>query len=263
MSEKQTGQIEKIPIRLKIDKDSPLDLTELSRALLSLNNSIDEYVATSCGTSGAKTTLESVEKGSDIFNMAVVAAVMFGEALPMINAYFEFFSNIKNIGKRSVDEIKGDKFLTETSLDDIENIVNLASQSGVSLAINYNNYKDCVIINQENKNAYKQGIATVRQIKDFENKEVVKKTFNKMSITLYQTTNTDKKVKFRAYCYELSDRAIPILIDDENLKTEILENPYNYRFVCDIEIYKDANGKISLYRAFNYVDKFEIIKDDK
>lgn len=261
MSEKQTGQIEEIPIRLKIDKDSPLGLTELSRALLSLNNSIDEYVATSCGTSGTKTTLQSVEKGSDVFNMVIVLAVMFGEALPTINAYFEFFNNLKNIGKRSVDEIKEDKFLTRTSLDDAENIVNLASQSGVSVTINYNDYKDCVIINQENQNAYRQGIATARQIKAFENKEAVKKVFEKMSITLYQTTNTDKKVKFRAYCYELSDRAIPILIDDEKLKAEILENPYNYRFVCDLEIHKDENGKISLYRAFNYIDKFEIVKE--
>lgn len=261
MSEKQTGRIEKIPVKLTINKDEPLELTALSRALLSLNDAINEYAAISCGTDGVKTTLQSVEKGSDIFYLVVTGAIMFDQLLPTINAYFDFFNNVKNIGKRSVDDIKEDKFLTRTSLDNIENIINLAGQSGVSVTINYNDYKDCMIINQENKDAYKQGIATARQIKAFENKEAVKKVFEKMSITLYQTTNTDKKVKFRAYCYELSDRAIPILIDDEKLKAEILENPYSYRFVCDLEIHKDEKGKISLYRAFNYIDKFEIVKE--
>lgn len=259
--EKQPGTIEQIPIKVTIERDQPLDIATFSKALLSLNNAVDEYVSLSSGTSGIKATLNGVEKGSDIIYILITGAVMFNMLLPTINGYFEFFNNIKNIGKKSVDEIKDDKFLTPTAINDMENIVNLANQSGVSVTINYNNFNDCIVINQENKEAYRQGIATVRQIRDFDNKEAVKKVFEKMSITLYQTTNTDKKVKFKAYCYELSNKAIPILIDDEALKAEILENPYSYRFVCDIEIHKDEKGKISLYRAFNYIDKFEIIKD--
>ena len=255
---------ENIQIKFRIEKDNPLDITTLATALLSFNNSIDEFVATQTGVSGARATLQSVEKGSDIFNMVIFAAsgaLAIGELLPTINAYFEFFGNIKNIGKKSVDDIVCDQFLTPTSLQNLENVVKLADKDRVSVEITSPVFNHCIFINQDNKEAYKQGIATARQIKDFENKEAVKKVFEKMSITLYQTTNTDKKVKFKAYCYELSDKAIPILIDDETLKTEILENPYSYRFVCDIEIHKDEKGKISLYRAFNYVDKFEIIKD--
>ncbi|MGG7074366.1 hypothetical protein U5B43_08965 [Campylobacter sp. 9BO] len=257
----QIGELEKVAIKLTIQRDEPLDIAIFSKALLSLNNAIDEYVTLSSGTNGIKTTLQGVEKGSDIIYLMITGALMFDKLLPNINEYFTFFSNIKNICKCSVDDIRNDKFLTPSALNDIENVVNLANQSGVSVTINYNNYKDCLIINQENKESYKQGLNTARQIKGDIEQEQVKKVYQKMSITLYQTTNTDKKVKFKAFCYELSHNAIPILIDDEALKAEILESPYTYRFVCDIEIHKDAKGKISLYRAFNYIDKFEIIKD--
>ncbi|CAD7288260.1 hypothetical protein [Campylobacter suis] len=255
---------DKISIKLRIEKDSPLELTALANALLSLNNSIDEFVSKQTGITGTKTTLQSVEKGSDVFNMVVFGvggALAIGEFLPTINAYFEFFSNIKNIGKRSVDEIKQDPFLTPNMLLHLENIINLTDKEKVSLELTSPVFNNCIFINQDNKESYKQGLNTARQIRDDQNKEQVKKVFDKMSITLYQTTNTDKNVKFKAFCYELSDKAIPILIDDEILKTEILENPYNYRFICDIEIHKDAKGKIGLYRAFNYIDKFELTKD--
>ena len=95
---------ENIQIKFRIEKDNPLDITTLATALLSFNNSIDEFVATQTGVSGARATLQSVEKGSDIFNMVIFAAsgaLAIGEFLPTINAYFEFFGNIKNMGKKA------------------------------------------------------------------------------------------------------------------------------------------------------------------
>ncbi|WP_298789062.1 hypothetical protein [uncultured Campylobacter sp.] len=243
---KQTGQIENIPIRLKIDKDSPLGLIELSKALLSLNNSIDEYVATSCGTSGTKTTLQSVEKGSDVFNMVIVLVVMFGEALPMINAYFEFFNNLKNIGKRSVDNIKEDKFLTKSSLDDAENIVNLAGQSGVSVMINYNNYKDCIIINQENKAAYKHGIATARQIKDFDNMQ--RHEFKNVLVNMKEVKDSERIVKDKAVCDDvMPGKAVWTEIIDREAKELINKNPFDNYYLVDLSVHK-MDGVIKLYR---------------
>lgn len=88
--------IENVNIRFTIQKDNPIDIKTLSNALLALNNSIDEYIYITQGTSGIKTTLKSVEKGSDVFNLVVCGTLMFGELLSNINAYFEFFNNIKN-----------------------------------------------------------------------------------------------------------------------------------------------------------------------
>lgn len=255
---------EQVPIRIRIEKDEPIEIAVLCKALLSLNNSIEEFISIQTGVSKVKTTLQSVEKGSDIFNLyihAVSGVLAISEFLPTVNAYFDFFNNIKNINKKSIDDIREDRFLTTTAMQNLENIIDLAGTSGAKLEITGSTFNNCIFINANNKEIFKKGIETARKIRDEECKEQVKKVFEKMSITLYQTTNTDKKVKFKAYCYELSDKAIPILIDDDMLKLEILDNPYSYRFVCDLEIHKDAKGKISLYRAFNYIDKFEIIKD--
>lgn len=39
------------------------------------------------------------------------------------------------------------------------------------------------------------------------------------------------------------------------VEQEMLENPYNYRFLVDLEVYKDERGKITTYRAYHYKDK--------
>ena len=60
--EKQLGTIEEMPIKVTIERDQPLDIATFSKALLSLNNAVDEYVSLSSGTSGIKATLNGVEK---------------------------------------------------------------------------------------------------------------------------------------------------------------------------------------------------------
>lgn len=47
----------------------------------------------------------------------------------------------------------------------------------------------------------------------------------------------------------------PAFIDDDRLKQEMLENPYHYEFLVDLEVYKDENDRIKTYRAYNYKEK--------
>lgn len=35
----------------------------------------------------------------------------------------------------------------------------------------------------------------------------------------------------------------------------MLENPYHYEFLVDLEVYKDENDRIKTYRAYNYKEK--------
>ncbi len=178
--------------------------------------------------------------------MVIVLVVMFGEALPMINAYFEFFNNLKNIGKRSVDNIKEDKFLTKSSLDDAENIVNLAGQSGVSVMINYNNYKDCIIINQENKAAYKHGIATARQIKDFDNMQ--RHEFKNVLVNMKEVKDSERIVKDKAVCDDvMPGKAVWTEIIDREAKELINKNPFDNYYLVDLSVHK-MDGVIKLYR---------------
>lgn len=87
-----------------------------------------------------------------------------------------------------------------------------------------------------------------------------KTLYENMLIEFYQTTNSQKPLKHKAFCYNLSKNAKDIFIDDERLKQEMLDNPYQYKFLVDLEVYKDAQDKITTYRAFHYKDK--MIKDN-
>ncbi|QKF62944.1 hypothetical protein CMCT_0805 [Campylobacter mucosalis] len=244
--EKQPGTIEQIPIKVTIERDQPLDIATFSKALLSLNNAVDEYVSLSSGTSGIKATLNGVEKGSDIIYILITGAVMFDTLLPTINGYFEFFNNIKNIGKKSVDDIKEDRFLTSTALDDMENIINLANQSGVSVTINYNNYKDCMIINQENKESYAKGVATARQIKDFESKE--QRYFENVLIRMKEVKDSERIVKDKAICDDIiPGKAVSTEIVDKDAKELINKNPFDNYYLVNLSVHK-ANGVVKLYR---------------
>lgn len=219
--------IENVNIRFATQKDNPIDIKTLSNALLALNNSIDEYICITQGTSGIKTTLKSVEKGSDVFNLVICGALMFGELLPNINAYFEFFNNIKNIGKKSVDEIKDDKLLTKNDLENLESILlALTEQKDLSVSIIYNDYKECVIINQENKDAYKQDIATAKQIKNYEDKE--QKHFQNVLIRMKEVKDSERIVKDKAICDDIiPNKAISTEIVDKEAKELINKNPFN------------------------------------
>lgn len=240
---------ENIQIKFRIEKDNPLDITTLATALLSFNNSIDEFVATQTGVSGARTTLQSVEKGSDIFNMVIFAAsgvLAIGEFLPTINAYFEFFGNIKNMGKKSVDDIIQDPLLTPTSLQNLENVVKLADKDRVSVEITSPVFNHCIFINQDNKEAYKQGIATARQIKDFENKE--QKYFENVLIRMKEVKDSDRIVKDKAVCDDiLPGRAVSAEIVDKEAKELINKNPFDNYYLVDLTVHK-MSGAVKLYR---------------
>lgn len=97
----------------------------------------------------------------------------------------------------------------------------------------------------------------IKDIKHLGDKSEAKTIYPHMMIEFYQTTNTQKDIKHKAYCYDLSPTAKGIIISDETLKAQMLENPYNYRFLVDLEVYKDESGQILNYRAFNYHDKIE------
>lgn len=236
-------KIQKEPIRLTIKKDDPLDIITLSKALYSLNASIKEYLAKKESFTDLSISLDGVEKGSDVFNLVIVGVGMFSSLIVGLNSYFDFFNNIKNIGKKSVDDIKNDEFLTKTALDDMENIVNLSENRDV--IINYNNYESCVIINQENKNSYLEGIKIARQIKGVEILE--KKDFNKVLIKIQTIKDSDKVVQDRAICDEILPKKImPTEIINKEAKELIKKSPFDNYFLVDLSV-KKIDGNIKLY----------------
>lgn len=250
--------MQEIIISLKIEKDKPLQLKGLSRAILALNQGIGDFVEQDKAMGKVELQLQSVEKGSDIFHFLVSIPTLLpiSECIESLNRYFTFWENLRKIKNASVQEIKDDEKLNKNSIKCVEGILqiyDIGANATISNSFNTQN----IIIGKESVKDFKEAVQMIKDIKHLGDKSEAKTIYPHMMIEFYQTTNTQKDIKHKAYCYDLSPTAKGIIISDETLKAQMLENPYNYRFLVDLEVYKDESGQILNYRAFNYHDKIE------
>lgn len=252
---KERYKMHEIIITLKIQKQQALHLETLSNAILSLHHSVGSFVEIDKGLGGVELQLKSVEKGSDVFNFIVHIGSLLplNECISAINAYFELWQNLKTIKQQSIEQIQQEKYIDKTMAKDLANIVSLHSiGANAQITNNFNNAH--ITINQNTFNIYNDNLECIAKIKGFDEKIEAKTIFENMLIEFYQT-NTQKPKAHKAYCYNLSKSAKNIFIDDERLKQEMLENPYHYEFLVDLEVYKDENDRIKTYRAYNYKEK--------
>lgn len=242
-----------IVLTLKLEKTQPIELFKLTKAIDSLNQSLNNVCQQQ---TGAKITLElkNVQSGSDVFNFLVAipaVLVTYSEFVAVINNYFTLFKNIASIKKQTLEQIQEHPYYTKDLVRDLKNITTLSENANVNIT---NSFNDIAIYIPCGDTEYMRGLDSISKIKGYDSKEPIKKIYENMMIEFYQTTNTQKDVKHKVYCYDISNEPIPTIISDENLKREMLDNPYNYRFLVDIEVYKQDNI-IKNYRAFNYRDK--------
>ena len=245
-------------ITLKIEKEANINLNDLSAALYSLNHLIETYSVENLNN---KISLElySVEKGSDIFNFIINYTPDLINALKAaidnIKNIFDIIKSIKEIDNTTLKETQENKNYTKQLLNDSKNIINIAKNAKVTI-INNNN---CLFeITPQEYKKYIESYNTICNLKGYDNKTTIKKVYNDMIIEFYQTTNTtNKNIKHKVICNDITNKAIPSIIQDENLNKEMLENPYNYMFLVDIEIYINNQNNIKAYRIFNYKEKLE------
>lgn len=186
------------------------------------------------GFSGMDLQLKSVEKGSDVFNFIVyIGSLILSNDCISSNTYFELLDNLKHIKKQSVEDIQKEKYIDKIMAKDFANI-----------------------INQNTFNIHSDNLQYISQIKGFYEK-IEAKSIENIIIGFYQTTNTQKSKAHKAYCYNLSKSAKNIFIDDERLKLEMLENPYRYKFLIDLEVAFLLKHKmpLKLKLKINYITK--------
>lgn len=241
-----------ITISLKIDKHEALDVNVLANAFISLDSLLREYLQSSINANVAL-SLKNVEKGSDIFNFMVnITTHLFSaQNIEYIKNLFELFNNLRKIKEKSVEEIEKETHYTQKFLKDSNNIINMGNYCNTTIYSNV--FNSTISITKDNVESFKNGINTIEKIKDYKEPHIVKQIYENMIIEFYQTTNETKKdIKYKAFCYNICNKAISTIIDSVDFKEIVLENPYNYKFLCDVEIYVNANNEISTYRIFNF-----------
>lgn len=250
---------ENLNLNIKIEKAQPLDIVKLSQAFISLNDLVKEYVKQDIGADDTIIRLENVKEGSDIFELVVIGASLFPVAdyINSINAFFDFFKNLKSINAKSVDEIKSNEFLSKANTKRIKDVLNIAQKdTNTSFSISFNNCS--FSITADNVGSYTDGVKTIEKIKDFDND--VKSFYENVLIRMQMVKDSPKVVKDKAYCDEiLKGYAVSCEVTDPEAKKEILNDPFNNYFLVDLHTHT-IDGKIRLYRV---IKLHSIIPKDK
>lgn len=247
-------------ISFKVEKNQSIDIRALLLVLNAFSQATSQYIKHQSGEY-VRLELQSVEKGSDIFNLVLVGGGLFlasGEIVKVINDYLNLFLSLKHIKEASVQSIKDDTLLSREFVENLDCVATFINNKDIS-QVTISREQKSIILNKENTKSIKESLEIIKDIKGYKSPPI-QRIYENMIIEFYQTTNTQKDIKDKAFCYEITDKPIPTLITDENLKKIVLDNPYSYRFLVDLEVYKNANGKILNFRAFNFRDK--ILKEE-
>lgn len=242
-------------LTLKIDSNS-IRVSDLAKTLKSLEKNIQKQT----GNMSAM-CISEVRKGSMIFDLIQLA----NDVLPFlefINALPEFITNLKKCKTTLLSSDKNQK--KDLKVDHVETVQNMSNivlnggkNSSLTLQINGNIYNNCTInidaneardLKKETEKFLESQKNTTLQINN--NDKIMK------NVLIYFTqTNTQSDKADKAICEKISKKPIRIFIADKELKKKILENPYAYNFVVNLEVqYKE--DKPILYVIQDCLDKF-------
>lgn len=76
------------------------------------------------------------------------------------------------------------------------------------------------------------------------------------ALIYYHQTNIKKDKSNKAICEKVSIKPIKTIPNNEEIRAKILENPYGYNFIVDLEV-QYRNGKPALYTILKLIDRDE------
>lgn len=134
----------------------------------------------------------------------------------------------------------------------------------------FNNY-GTIIVNDTNKiaaiefdsNESKKIINSTNKFIELEKKKEDEKKqniFKDRLIRFVQTRTDNKDYGNKSTCEDISDKEIKTVFENDVIKNEILDNPYHFGFLVDIEV-QYINGEVKLYKIMNLNDKIDLEED--
>jgi len=249
----------KLDVRLRHNK--PVDLIDMANSLISLNHIAISQIGQVHGIKDTKIMLDGVKEGCDIYQLSFI----FSHLMPVVesvNTIASFTEHIKRyitLEKLPVEQIKKDDNLNTKDAQLIEEFVKpvLADvNSSISIELNGNNNNIVLNINNNEAKKIKENVGLVKQLKKEKSQEEDKtpQYFKKVLIKLHSTTDTQKKVKDKAYCDDiLKGKAVSTIFESIEDKKEVLNDPYNNYFLVDIDVQR-IDGVPKLYRVIKVHD---------
>ena len=242
----------------KIDSDEPIELNQL---ILSLKSLGDEYGKFS-KIKDVEVKISEVRKGSFEFDFVLMS---FAPLLPFmsdVNTTVDFIKRVSELKSFFLNQNSDIKPTLEEAK--LMNSINIPIQT-------FNNY-GTVIINDTQKvdkvefNKEDSKLITTnssKYIKELKQKEDEEKQniFKDRLIRFVQTRTDNKDYGNKSICEDISSKEIKTIFENDDIKNEILDNPYHYGFLVDLEV-QYINNDAKIYRIMKLNDKIYLEEND-
>ena len=206
--------------------------------------------------------ISEVRKGSFEFDFVLMS---FAPLLPFmsdVNTTVDFIKRVSELKSFFLNQNSDIKPTLEEAK--LMNSINIPIQT-------FNNY-GTVIINDTQKvdkvefNKEDSTLITTnssKYIKELKQKEDEEKQniFKDRLIRFVQTRTDNKDYGNKSICEDISSKEIKTIFENDDIKNEILDNPYHYGFLVDLEV-QYINNDAKIYRIMKLNDKINLEEND-
>lgn len=241
----------------KIDTEEAIELNQLISTL----KSIGEEYASFSQIKDIEVKISEVRKGSFEFDYVLMASAPLLPFMSNVNTTVDFIKRLcelKNFFLNQSDTIK-------PSLEEAKMINN------INIPINNFINNGTVIINdslhsnkieftkEESKLITNNSIKYLKSLKEKDDEEK-ENILNDRLIKFVQTRNDNKDYGNKSICEDISLKEIKTIFKDKNIRNEILDNPYHFAFLVDLEV-QYINGEAKIYRVIKLNDKIDLYEE--
>lgn len=241
----------------KIGSEDPIELNQLISSLKSVGNEYGKFSK----IKDVEVKVSEVRKGSFEFDFVLTTV---GALLPLMsntNTTVDFINRISFLKSFFLNENNNQSTLIKPTLEEAKllNNVNVPIQTFNNygtVIINDSNKVDEVSFNKEESKVISNNSS--KYIKQLKNKDDEQQNIHEDRLIRFVQTRTDNRnYGNKSICEDISNKEIKTIFLNDKIKDEILDSPYQYAFLVDLEV-QYINEDIKVYRVMKLNDKIEL-----
>lgn len=252
MQNEVIGQV----LTYKIDTEQPIGLNELISGLNALS---DEYIKFS-KMKNVDVKISAVRKGSYEFDLILASHAVLLPLMSDINTTLDFIGRIKQLK---------DYFLNNTPTEIVPTIeeakmmqtigapIQALHNNGGTIIFNIGSQTEALKITQDETKLLDNRTHLYIQQKKQETEEAKNNIFTNRLIKFVQTRADNKDYGNKSICESISKYEIKTIFSNEDIKNNILDNPYHYAYLVDLEV-QYIGGDAKIYQIIAINDKVEL-----